>query len=203
MTPTSRSLVQLMFFRHGETAWSLTQRHTGRTDLPLTPHGEDQARALRPRVMASGLDRVFSSPRQRAIATCQLSGASEQPEIEPDAEEWDYGDYEGRHSQDIRRERPDWEIFRDGCPNGETPVQISARADRLIARFKTMTGNIGLFSHGQFGTVLAARWIGLAVKEARHFILDPACASVFGFNPDHLDTSVIALLNSSPDCARL
>jgi probable phosphoglycerate mutase len=119
------------------------------------------------------------------------------PEIEPDLAEWDYGDYEGKRSVDIRKERPDWNVFRDGCPHGERPAQISARADRLIARLCKLDGNIALFSHGQFGGVLAVRWIGLAVVEAQHFPLGTASVSVFTFASHHPTVPVIALWNAT------
>ena len=188
--------VRVTYFRHGETAWSLSGQHTGTTDIPLTPHGEEQARALRPRVAATRFVRVLSSPRLRARETCRLAGASERPEIEPDAAEWDYGDYEGRRTVDIRAERPGWTIFRDGCPNGESPADIAARADRVIARLRTMEGDVALFSHGHFGLVFAARWIGLDVAQARHFKMDPACASLLRFNPAEPEAADIALWNA-------
>jgi broad specificity phosphatase PhoE len=189
--------VRLTYFRHGETAWSLSGRHTGRTDIPLTPHGEDQARALRARVEATGFLRVLSSPRLRARETCRLAGASDAPEIEPDAAEWDYGEYEGRRTVDIRAQRPGWTIFRDGCPGGESPDAIKLRADRLIARIRTMEGDVALFSHGHFGVVLAARWIGLEVAQAIHFKLDPAGASVLRLDPAEPGAADIALWNES------
>lgn len=186
---------RLYYFRHGETDWSLSRRHTGRTEQILTPHGRDQARALRPRVEALAFSSVLVSPRLRARETCELAGASRQSEIEPEAAEWDYGDYEGLRTQDIRRDRPDWDIYRDGCPGGETPVDVGARADRLIARILMMRGDVALFSHGQFGLVLAARWIGLEVTWARHLSIDPASMGLLRFDPDHPETPVIALWN--------
>ena len=188
---------RIFFFRHGETEWSLTARHTGKKDIPLTAHGEQQARELRPRVAAIAFCRVLTSPRGRARATCELSGASSQPEIDPDLTEWDYGEYDGRRTVDIVETRPGWDLFLDGCPNGEAPADISVRVDRLIARLKTMSGNIALFSHGQFGAVLGARWIGLEVVEARHFSVGPASMSVLSYDPDHLEVPVIALWNAS------
>ena len=194
---------RLLFFRHGETAWSISRQHTGRTDLPLTSWGEAQACALKPWVDAASPSRILASPRLRARQTCELSGASEQPEIEPDAAEWDYGDFEGRRSVDIRVDRPDWDIYRDGCPNGETPAQISARADRLIEQIRAMCTDVALFSHGQFGIVLAARWIGLDVSQARHFAIDTASMSILTFDADHPETPVIALWNAVSSGIRL
>ena len=151
--------------RHGETAWSLSGQHTGRTDIPLTEQGEQDARKLGERLHAVRFRRVFTSPLQRARRTCELTGLNEVAEIEPDLAEWDYGDYEGQRPVDIRKGRPDWNLFRDGCPRGESPAQVSERADRLIARLRTLEGNIAIFSHGHFGRVLAARWIGLRVSK--------------------------------------
>ena len=193
-TSTSDSL-RLYLIRHGETEWSLSGKHTGRTDIPLTPNGEDEARELGKRLRGIAFDSVLTSPLERARQTCQLAGLDKAPEIEPDLAEWDYGDYEGRRSVDIRKERPDWNIYRDGCPLGETPTQVSDRADRLFARLRARSGNIALFSHGQFGCVLGMRWIGLAVADAQHFMLGTASLSIFAFDPHHLGVPVIALWN--------
>ena len=149
--------------RHGETEWSLAGRHTSRTDIPLTEQGERDARQLGGRVNAASITRAFTSPRQRTQRTAALVGLTPVPEIEPDLAEWDYGDYEGQRSVDIRQRRPDWNLFRDGCPRGELPAQLSDRADRLIARLRALDGNVALFSHGHFGCVLGVRWIGLPV----------------------------------------
>ena len=189
--------VRLTFVRHGETEWSLSGQHTSTSEIPLTPHGQEQARALRPRIAATGFSRVLSSPRLRARETCELSGAADFPEIEADAAEWDYGEYEGRRTVDIRAERPGWSLFRDGCPGGDSPADIQARVDRLIARVRTMEGDVALFSHGHFGVVLAARWIGLDVAQARRFKLDPACVSLLRFDPSDPDSADIALWNAS------
>ena len=193
-----KTLPSLYLIRHGQTAWSLSGQHTGRTDIPLTTHGEDEARELVPWLQHTQFGRVLTSPRQRARRTCELAGLGQEAEIEPDLAEWDYGDYEGKLSTDIRKERPDWNAFRDGCPHGEMPAQISFRADRLIARLCTMDGNIALFSHGEFGMALAARWIGLPVIEGQHFQLDTASLNILGFNPSHPEVRVIALWNATP-----
>ena len=177
--------LQLYLIRHGETTWSLTHQHTARTDVPLTEHGEEEARQLGKRLSVTQFARVFSSPSQRAQRTCTLVASNKCLEIEPDLAEWDYGDYEGGCTLDIRKERPGWNIFRDGCPGGEMPAQVSDRADRLIARLRTLDGKIALFSHGQFGCVLAARWIGLPVIEGPHFVLGTASLSVLSYDPDH------------------
>lgn len=185
--------------RHGETAWSLSGQHTGLTDLALTPDGEVQSRGLVVRLQSMGITRVLVSPRLRARQTSDLAGMGTGSEIEPDLAEWDYGDFEGRRSVDIRRDHPGWNIWRDGCPSGESTGDIVVRADRLIARLITMTGTVALFSHGQFGAALAARWIGLSLIEGQHFPLHPASVSVLGIDAHHADRRVIELWN---ECSR-
>ena len=198
MIPSRGSHLSLYLIRHGQTEWSLSGQHTGRTDIPLTAHGEDEARALRPWLGPIQFSRVFSSPRQRARRTCELAGLGPRAEIEPDLAEWEYGDYEGRLSSDIRKDRPGWNAFRDGCPNGEMPEQIRIRADRLIAHLGSMDGNVALFSHGEFGLALGARWIGSPVADGQHFLLSTASVSILGFNPSHPEVRVIALWNATP-----
>jgi len=188
--------LQLYLIRHGETTWSLTHQHTGLTDVPLTEHGEEEARQLGKRLSVTQFTRVFSSPSQRSRRTCALVASNMRLEIEPDLAEWNYGDYDGGCTVDIRKKRPGWNIFRDGCPGGEMPAQVSDRADRLIARLHTLDGKIALFSHGQFGCVLAARWIGLPVIEGPHFVLGTASLSLLGYDPDHPKVPVIALWNA-------
>lgn len=190
--------LQIYLIRHGETEWSLSGQHTGRTDIPLTAHGEEEARALAPSLRGIAFSRVLTSPRQRARQTAELTGLGAAAEIEPDLAEWDYGDYEGIRSVDIRKQRPDWNVFQDGCPNGETPDQVAARADRLIRHLCTFDGNVALFSHGQFGCSLAVRWIGLAVIEAQHFSLGTASLSVLGYAAGHPKRRVIAKWNMAP-----
>lgn len=177
--------MELYFMRHGETAWALTGQHTGRTDLPLTAHGEAEARLLGTSLHGVSFDRVFTSPRQRARHTCELAGLGAHAVIEPDLAEWDYGDYDGKRSEEIHATRPGWDIYTDGCPGGESPEQITARADRLIARLGTLTGRVAAFSHGHFGRVLAARWIGLPLTQARHFALNTAAYSLLDRDPAH------------------
>jgi len=183
--------LHLYLIRHGETTWSLTHQHTGRTDIPLTEHGEEEASQLGKRLSGVKFTHVFSSPSRRALV-----GAAMAPRIEVDLAEWDYGDYEGSCTADIRKGRPNWNIFRDGCPGGEMPQQISERVDRLITRLRTLDGRVALFSHGQFGCVFAARWIGLPVIEGPHFALDTASLSVLGYDIDHPKVPVIALWNA-------
>jgi broad specificity phosphatase PhoE len=189
-------LPRIYLIRHGETEWSLSGQHTGRTDIPLTARGEDAARELGQRLRDIPFAHVLTSPRQRARRTCELAGLGPMTEIEPDLAEWDYGDYEGQRSADIRKERPDWNLFRDGCPNGEMPAQVSDRADRFIVRLRVLDGNIALFSHGHFGRVLAARWIGLPVGEAQRFLLDTASLGILGYEYNRVESPVIALWNA-------
>ena len=188
---------RIYLIRHGETEWSLSGQYTSRTDIPLTEQGEQDARKLGERLRDLNFSQVFSSPRQRARRTCELTGLAQVAEIEPDLAEWDYGDYEGKRSADILPTRPDWNLFRDGCPRGETPAQISDRADRLIVRLRVLDGNVALFSHGHFGRVLAARWIGLPVSEAQRFLLDTASLNILGYEHNLAESPVIALWNSS------
>jgi broad specificity phosphatase PhoE len=199
VTPAPKTPLSLYFIRHGQTEWSLSGQHTGRTDIPLTVRGEAEARALIPWLKQVRFGLVLTSPRQRARRTCELVGLGREAEIEPDLAEWDYGDYEGKLSSDICQERPDWNVFRDGCPHGETPVEVSDRADRLIARLCTMNGNVALFSHGEFGLALAARWIRLPLVEGQHFTLGTASLSILGYNPAHPKAPVIALWNATPE----
>jgi len=187
---------RIYLVRHGETEWSLSGQHTSRTDIPLTARGENAAQELGRRLREISFARVLTSPRQRARRTCELAGLGQAIELEPNLVEWDYGDYEGQRSADIRKARPDWNLFRDGCPNGETPAQVSDRANRLITRLRELDGNVALFSHGHFGRVLAARWIDLPVSEAGHFLLDTASLSILGYEHNHLESPVIALWNT-------
>lgn len=184
--------------RHAETEWALSGRHTGRTDVPLTAHGEDEARDLAPLLGPIRFAHVLTSPLRRAMQTCTLALPALEAEIDVDLAEWDYGDYEGRRSTEIANERADWDIFRDGCPGGESPSQVFRRADRLIARVRALDGIVALFTHGQFAPVLAARWIGMPGDAARHFILGTASIGVFGVNPHHPEIAVITGWNHRP-----
>jgi probable phosphoglycerate mutase len=192
-------MLALYVIRHGETEWALTGQHTGSTDIPLTVHGEAEARELRASLAGIDFAAVLVSPRQRASRTCELAGLGPQAVVEANLVEWDYGSYEGRRTVDIRRERPDWNIFRDGCPRGELPAHVAARSDRLIDHLCTLGGNVALFTHGQFGCVLAARWIGLPVVDAQHLTFGPASRSILTYSPSHPDVRVIALWNAPPN----
>ncbi len=189
--------LNLYLIRHGSTEWSLTGQHTGTTDIPLTTRGEDESRELRHRLDGISFAHVLTSPRQRAQLTCELVGLGASVEIDPDLVEWNYGDYEGRRSVDIAIERPDWNLYRDGCLHGELPAEVSDRADRLIVRLRALDGNIALFSHGQFGGVLAARWIGLPLLAAQHFPLSPASLSLLAYDPHHREVPIIEMWNQT------
>lgn len=195
---------QVHLVRHGETAWSLSGQHTGSTNIGLTAHGQAQARGLAPLLGPLPFTQVLSSPRLRARQTCELAGLGQSLVVEPDLAEWDYGQYEGRRTADIWLDRPGWNVWRDGCPGGETPVQVSARADRLVTHLCSLQGPIVLFSHGQFGAALAMRWIGLPILAGQHFALHPASLSVLGHDIRHPGRRLIEQWNqscASPDKA--
>ncbi len=171
----------LYLARHGETAWSLSGQHTGLTDLPLTERGERNARRLGERLKGLTFARVFTSPLQRAARTCELAGFGGAAEVDRDLLEWDYGTYEGRKTVDIHKERPGWFIFRDGCPGGESPEEVGARADRVVHRIRSLQGDVIVFSSGHFLRVLAARWLGLPPGHGRYFLLSTASLSALSY----------------------
>jgi broad specificity phosphatase PhoE len=177
----SEALPVIYLARHGETAWSLSGRHTGRTDLPLTERGERNARALGERLRGLEFAKVLTSPLRRAVRTCELAGFGSMAEIDSDLVEWDYGQYEGRRTAEIHAERPDWQLFRDGCPGGESPDQVGARADRLVGRVRAIKGEVLVFSSGHFLRVLAARWLGLDAAGGRYLLLSTASLSALGY----------------------
>jgi broad specificity phosphatase PhoE len=189
--------VKLYLMRHGETEWSISGQHTGVTDIPLTANGEEEARRLRPRLSAIHFSAALCSPRQRAHRTCELAGLGALAQVEPGLAEWDYGDYEGLRTPEIHKERMDWNIFADGCPNGELPDQVSARADRLIRKLEALEGNVALISHGHFSRVLAVRWIGSPVISGQRLMLDTGTLSVLQDDPRHPENRVISLWNAS------
>ncbi len=170
----SDALPVVYLARHGETAWTISRQHTGVTDLPLTAQGEAQALRLGERLEGLMVAAVLTSPLRRAVRTCELAGFGSAAEVEPDLLEWNYGAYEGRTSADILAERPDWQLFRDGCPEGESPDQVGARADRVIRRVRAIGGDVLLFSSGHFLRVFAARWLGLNPGAGRYFLLGTA-----------------------------
>jgi broad specificity phosphatase PhoE len=177
----SEALPIVYLARHGETAWTLTGQHTGLTDLPLTERGERNARRLEERLRGVTFAKVFTSPLQRAMRTCALAGFGSVAEIDPDLLEWNYGKYEGRLTTDIHRERPDWQLFRDGCPGGESPNEVGTRADRVVKRSRAVGGDVLLFSSGHFLRVFAARWLGLDAAFGRYFVLSTASLSALGY----------------------
>ena len=167
--------------RHGETAWTITGQHTGRTDLPLTERGEANARRLGERLSGLTFAKVFTSPLRRAMRTCELAGFGSVAQIDPDLVEWDYGEYEGRLTVDILKERPDWQLFRDGRPGGELPQQVAARADRVVSRVRVVAGDVLVFSSGHFLRVLATRWIGSEAMNGKSLMLGTASLSALGY----------------------
>ena len=181
----SKELRVIYLARHGETAWSLTGQHTGRTDLPLTERGERNAQRLRERLNGLTFAKVFTSPLRRAMRTCELAGFGTAAEIDPDLLEWDYGEYEGRLTDEIRAERPGWQLFRDGCPGGELPAQVAERADRVVRRVNAVTGDVLLFSSGHFLRMLAVRWIRVEpIASAASFMLNTASLSALSYEHD-------------------
>ena len=176
--------VNVFAIRHGETEWSLSGQHTGTTDIPLTDNGRRLAETLRPRLARQSFALVLVSPLQRARETCTLTGLGDRGVVEPDLREWNYGEYEGLTPGQIHEARPGWLIFRDGCPGGETPEQVGARVDRVIARARAADGDVALFAHGHVLRVLAARWIGLPAGGGQHFLLDTGTLCVLGYYRD-------------------
>ena len=192
----AEALPVIYLARHGETAWSLSGQHTGRTDLPLTERGERNACLLGERLRSLTFATVFSSPLQRAVKTCELAGFNGTAEFDPDLMEWDYGRYEGRRTAEILAERPDWQLFRDGCPGGESPAEIGARADRVVSRVRAVHGDVLVFSSAHILRVLAARWLGLEPAGGRHFLLSTASLSVLGYE-HNLAEPAIRLWNNT------
>jgi len=177
--------------RHGGTAWSVSHQHTGTTDLPLTPAGELEAIQLGGRLRGMAFAAIFTSPLQRAVRTCELAGFGSAARIDPDLREWNYGEYEGRTTAEIRAERPGWEIFLDGCPGGESPEQVGERADRLVQRVRAIGGDVLLFSSGHLLRVLAARWLGLPVVVGQHFVLGTASLSRLGYEHSRSEPAIL------------
>jgi probable phosphoglycerate mutase len=208
----SANLPKLYLARHGDTAWTDSHQHTGRTDLPLNERGEQHARQLGAWLRPFSFTRVFTSPLLRASKTCELAGFPlTQPsppsdggegwvrgagaEVDPDLIEWDYGRFEGKLTSDILKERPGWELFRDGCPDGEAPGDVAARANRFLARVHGLAGDVLAFSSGHIIRMIAARWLGLPPAAGRVFFCDPASVGVLGFEHDHREQPVLRLWN--------
>ncbi|PBC01504.1 histidine phosphatase family protein [Mesorhizobium sp. WSM3860] len=180
----SSAFPEIYLVRHGETEWSASGKHTGRTDIPLTAKGEEAARGVADRLKDQTFQAVWSSPSQRAFDTCRLAGFGERALNKADLQEWDYGAYEGVTTKEILAGRPGWQLFRDGCPGGEAAADVGARADAIVAEIRTAAGNVLIFSSSHFLRVLAARWIGLPPEGGEHFVLDTASLSVLGYEHD-------------------
>jgi len=192
----SEILPVIYLARHGETAWSLSGQHTGLTDVPLTERGERNARRLGERLAGLAFAKVFTSPLQRAARTCELAGFRSVAEVDPDLVEWNYGKYEGLRTVEIHAKHPDWQVFRDGCPDGESPDQVGARADHIVRRLRAINGDVLIFSSGHFLRVLAARWLGLEPAAGRFFMLNTASVSELGYE-NSLAQPVIRLWNDT------
>ena len=188
-------LPQLFLARHGDTAWTDSRQHTGRTDIPLNERGEERARQLGERLRGFSFVHVFTSPLQRASRTCELAGFGSVAEVDADLLEWDYGRWEGKLTSDILKDQPGWQLFRDGCPDGESPQDVAARADRFIARVHDMAGDVLAFSSGHIIRMIAARWHGMPPGAGRVFYCRPASVGVLGFEHDHRDEPVLRLWN--------
>lgn len=178
----NQALPGVYLARHGETAWTITGQHTGLSDIPLTARGERNARNLGERLKGLHFAHVFTSPLQRAHRTCDLAGFGAAAKVDPDLIEWNYGEYDGRRTVDILKERPGWELFRDGCPGGETAAQVGVRADRAIARWRALEGDVLVFSSSHILRVIAARWLGMDPTAGRYFILSTATLSIVGYD---------------------
>lgn len=177
--PNSKQKIYLL--RHGETEWSLNGRHTGVTDIPLTENGRRIARLLQPILSEEKFALILTSPLQRARETCQLAGLGSLATVDRDLMEWNYGEYEGLTTEEIRRTNPNWSVFRDGCPGGESPLELGIRADRVLARIRATEGNVALFAHGHILRVVGARWINLSANYGEHFLLDTATLNILGY----------------------
>ncbi len=197
----SEALPVVYLARHGETAWTVSGQHTGLTDLPLTPAGERNARQLGQRLKGLTFAAVFTSPLQRAVRTCELAGFGPVAKVDPDLVEWNYGQFEGLRSAEILAKYPNWDLFRDGCPGGESPAQIRARADRVVERIRALQANVLLFSSAHFLRVLAPRWLGLDLSTGRYLLLSTASLSVVGYE-HNLSEPVIRLWNDDHHVAK-
>ena len=191
-----RGQQRCVLLRHGDTEWSRSGRHTGRTDLPLLTEGEEQALAQRSRLASYSFTLILTSPLSRARRTCELAELGEPIEVDPDLLEWDYGAYEGRRTADIREERPGWNLFDHGAPEGERAAEVGARVDRVIARIRAVPGDVACVAHAHVLRVLAARWVGLEASGGRHFVLGPAAVSVLGWERER---PVVVHWNGTPD----
>ena len=190
----SDQLAEIYLARHGETAWTISHQHTGRSDIPLTDRGERNARSLAGRLHGMTFARVFTSPLARSRRTAELAGFGDLAQADLDLMEWDYGHYDGKTTAEIRKENPGWSLFRDGCPGGESVAAVECRADRVVARLRPIESRVLLFGHSHFFRVLAARWLGLPVGDGRLYYLSTASLSVFGYEHSRAEP-VIRLWN--------
>jgi probable phosphoglycerate mutase len=188
-------LSRLFLARHGDTPWTVSGQHTGRTDLALNYLGERNAQQLGERLRANSFTRVFTSPLQRASKTCKLAGYEDRAEIEPDLLEWDYGSFEGKTTDEILKQHPGWQLYRDGCPKGESPDDVAARADRFIARIREIKGDVLAFSSGHIIRMIAARWLGLPPVTGRFFYCRPASVGVLGYEHNSRGEPIIRAWN--------
>jgi broad specificity phosphatase PhoE len=186
---------RLFLARHGDTAWTDSRQRTGRTDIPLNECGEERARQLGERLRRFSFARVFTSPLQRASKTCALAGFESVAKVDPDLVEWDYGRFEGKLTRQIVKARPGWEMYRDGCPEGESPQDVAVRADHFIARARGIEGDVLAFSSGHIIRMIAARWLGLPPEAGRFFFCRPASVGVLSFEHNSLDEPIIGVWN--------
>lgn len=185
---------EVVLVRHGETAWSRAGKHTGRTDIPLTKRGREEAQAVGVVLRRRQFALVLTSPLRRAEETCRLAGLGAAAARRDGLMEWEYGAYEGRTTIDVRKERPGWSLWRDGVPDGETAAQVGERVDRVIAELRAAAGDAAVFAHGHVLRILAARWLGLRPNDGRLFALDPATVSILGYERE---TPVVRMWNRS------
>jgi broad specificity phosphatase PhoE len=183
---------KIYLIRHGETEWTLSRKHTGTTDVPLTKNGEDQALAIGKRLRGHPFQTILSSPLQRAVQTCAIAGFLDQARLDMDLIEWNYGNFEGLTTEQIWKREPHWNIFSNGAPGGESVADITARANKVLTKIQFLHGDVALFSHGHFLRALAARWLQLPVQEGRLFALFPSAISILGFERT---THVLTLWN--------
>jgi probable phosphoglycerate mutase len=193
----------IFLIRHGETEWSRSGQHTSYTDLPLTSHGQTQARALAPRLKGIAFAEILTSPRERARATCELAGCGASMRIDARLQEWNYGEYEGLKLAQIHERQPKWDLFRDGCPGGETAAEMTLRVDAVVDQLRTSTGAIALFSHGHLLRSLAARWLNQPLTHARSLLLAPGSLSLLTFELDYPVVPAIALWNEAGAALRV
>jgi len=193
--PMPTELPRLFLARHGDTPWTVSGQHTGRTDVPLTDQGEQNARQLGERLQVNSFTRVFTSPLERATKTCKLAGFGERAEIDSDLLEWDYGSYEGETTAAILQKAPGWQLYRDGCPSGESPEAVAVRAEHFIARVRDIKGDVLAFSSGHIIRMIAARWLGIPPAAGRFFYCRPASVGVLGYEHNSYEEPIIRAWN--------